>query len=76
MVREQASLAKTRNIIFLLFESRSMATTKINSLNTSARRDFTRQLMDLSLVAIAYLGIVAIFSAATLIGCVIWLLIW
>jgi hypothetical protein len=53
-----------------------MATTKINSLNTSARRDFTRQLMDLSLVAIAYLGIVAIFSAATLIGCVIWLLIW
>jgi len=53
-----------------------MATTKINSLNTSARRDIARGLMDQARVLLVYLGIVAIFTAATLIGCVVWLLIW
>ena len=53
-----------------------MATTKVNNLNTSARRDIARELMDQARVILVYLGIVATFSAATLIGCVIWLVIW
>ena len=53
-----------------------MATTKINNLNTSARRDIARELMDQARVILVYLGIVATFTAVTLIGCVIWLLIW
>ena len=75
-----AVVGKHRNtcarILFLLFESKFMATTKINSLITSARRDIARELMDQARVVLVYLGIVATFTAATLIGCVIWLLIW
>jgi len=53
-----------------------MATIKINSLNTSVRKDISRHLMDQALAVLVYLGIIAIFTAVSLIGCVIWLLIW
>ena len=47
-----------------------------NSLNTGTRSDIARLLMDQARVVLVYLGIVATFTAATLIGCVVWLLIW
>ena len=53
-----------------------MSAIKINSLNISVRRDISRQLMDQALAVLVYLGIVATFTAVSLIGCVIWLLIW
>ena len=64
-----------RRILFLIFGCKLMAAIN-NSLNTSARRDIARLLMDQARVVLVYLGIVATFTAATLIGCVIWLLIW
>ena len=53
-----------------------MAANNINSLNTDTLRDIARLLMDQVLAVLVYLGIVATFTAATLIGCAIWLLIW
>jgi hypothetical protein len=41
-----------------------------------ARRDATRHLVEQARIALVYLGIVATFAAVSLIGCVIWLLIW
>ena len=53
-----------------------MATNNINSLNAGTRSDIARLLMDQVPVVLVYLGIVATFGAVTLIGCVIWLVIW
>jgi len=53
-----------------------MAANNINSLNTDTGRDIARLLMDQVLAVLVYLGIVVTFSAVTLIGCVIWLVIW
>ena len=48
----------------------------MSSPSLPARRDAVRHLIELAGVALVYLGIVATFAAVSLIGCVIWLLIW
>ena len=48
----------------------------ISGFGHSAQRDMARWLMEQTSVALVYLGIVAAFAAVSLIGCVIWLLIW
>jgi hypothetical protein len=53
-----------------------MTTIKMSGLGADSRRDLARQLMDHALVLLVYLGIVAVFSVVSVIGCVIWLLIW
>jgi hypothetical protein len=53
-----------------------MATSRIDNFATGARREMARQMMDLALVALVYLGIIGTFAAVSLVGCVIWLLIW
>jgi hypothetical protein len=53
-----------------------MAELKTRGFGLSAQRDMARRLIDLASVALVYLGIVATFAAVSLIGCVIWLLIW
>ena len=53
-----------------------MAANKINSLNTDTCRDIARLPVDQVLAVLVHLGIVATFSAITLICYVIWLVIW
>ena len=48
----------------------------MSSPSLPARRDAVRHLIEQAGVALVYLGIVATFAAVSLIGCVIWLLIW
>lgn len=42
----------------------------------TAPRDTARHLIEQAGAALVYLGIVATFAVFSLIGCVIWLLIW
>ena len=51
-----------------------MAELQTSRFGLSAQR--ARRLIDQASVALVYLGIVATFAAVSLIGCVIWLLIW
>ena len=53
-----------------------MAQLKTSSPGLPARQDTVRHLMEVIRVALVYLGIVAAFSAVTVIGCMILLLIW
>ena len=53
-----------------------MVELKISIFGHSAQRDMARWLVEQASVALVYLGIVAAFAAVSLIGCVIWLLIW
>jgi hypothetical protein len=48
----------------------------ISGFRHSAQRDISRWLIEQASVALVYLGIVATFAAVSVIGCVIWLLIW
>jgi hypothetical protein len=48
----------------------------MSSPSLPARRDAARHLIEQARVALVYLGIIATFAAVSLIGCVIWLLIW
>ena len=48
----------------------------MSSPSLPARRDAVRHLIEQAGVALVYLGIFATFAAVSLIGCVIWLLIW
>ena len=59
-----------------LLSSNHMAQPKTSSPGLPARQDTVRHLMELIRVALVYLGIVAAFSAVTVIGCMILLLIW
>ena len=53
-----------------------MTELKTSGFGYSAQRDMARWLIEQASVALVYLGIVAVFAAVSLIGCVIWLLIW
>ena len=53
-----------------------MSELRTGGFGLSARRDMARRLIDQANVTLVYLAIVAIFAAVSLIGCVIWLLIW
>jgi hypothetical protein len=53
-----------------------MAQVKIRSPGLPARPDTARHLIEQAGVALVYLGIVSTFAAASLIACVIWLLVW
>ena len=46
------------------------------SIRYTAPRDTARHLIEQAGAALVYLGIVATFAVFSLIGCVIWLLIW
>jgi hypothetical protein len=58
----------------LFLTSNFMAELQTSGFGLSAQR--ARRLIDQASVALVYLGIVATFAAVSLIGCVIWLLIW
>ena len=53
-----------------------MAQLKNSSPGLPAQRDTARHLIEQASVALVYVGIVATFAVASLIACVIWLLIW
>ena len=53
-----------------------MVELKISIFGHSAQRDMARWLVEQASVALVYLGIVAAFAVVSLIGCVVWLLIW
>ena len=59
-----------------LLSSNHMAQLKTSSPGLPARQDTVRQLMELIRVGLVYLGIVATFAAISVIGCMIWLLVW
>jgi hypothetical protein len=61
--------------MLFLPSSNHMAQLKTSSPGLPARQNAVRHLMKLIRAALAYLGIVATFSAVTVIGCMIWLLI-
>ncbi len=50
--------------------------TDIKTHDDSARRNMTRLLIDQAVIALVYLGIVATFAVASVIACLVWLLVW
>jgi len=50
--------------------------TDIKTHGGSARRDMARLLIDQAVIGLVYLGIVATFAVASVIACLIWLLVW
>jgi hypothetical protein len=42
----------------------------------ATRQDIAHHMLERANAALVYLGIISTFAAVTLIGCMIWLLIW
>jgi hypothetical protein len=53
-----------------------MAQLDTGTRDLTARQYMNRHMLERASAALIYLGIVSTFAAVTLIGCMIWLLIW
>ena len=53
-----------------------MSLLKTETYDLTPRQYMARHMLERASAALIYLGIVSTFAAVTLIGCMIWLLIW
>jgi hypothetical protein len=53
-----------------------MAQLEIGTRDLTARQYMAHHMLEQASAALVYLGIISTFAAVTLIGCIVWLLIW